>query len=85
MHDFSQSVPVCAVLDLLCKGTVEPVPEGTGSVRRGGALCRSGIGKHIRMYLEGLSLFESPSIKMRHCFSTNFSVCLSQEVFLGEH
>ena len=33
MHDCAQSVPVCAVFDLLCKGTVESVPEGTGSVR----------------------------------------------------
>ena len=32
MHDCAQSVLVCAVLDLLCKGTVESVPEGEGGV-----------------------------------------------------
>lgn len=44
MHDCAQSVPVCAVFDLLCKGTVESVPEGTGSVRMDGMLYGSVAG-----------------------------------------
>ena len=41
VHDCTQSVPVCVVFDLLCKGTVEPVPEGTGSVRIDGMFYES--------------------------------------------
>ena len=84
MHDFSQSVPVCAVFDLLCKGAVESVPEGAGSVRDKVVHIIGVVRKFYKNAFGGLSLFESPSIKIRYGFSTNIPVCLSQEVFLRE-